>query len=962
MADITNIEYSEEPATEENEEPQDPSFIDTVKAKWTTSTTNELIKGVSIGRFDDWFGTSKDEDLDVEKELNRLNITDENEKKLFSDVRTQEEFDNALNYMEEIKRSNEIINNAGAFKSVAASLVAGAVDPINVAMTVAAFYTGGGALAWGGRLARSATLGASMGAVDTAVEGEVLHGEVQADNVLKNAAVGAMFAPIAEIGFHYAGKAIKPVAEKLKDGLIEMMTPAIQWSQDKFKDGLQKLSFQIKNPTPILQTMNSEDAIVREFGASVFESPLNKDLSSSVAIETELKLFNSYDIGIAKEAYLKNRKNFIKANIGTKEEFNYMVGASLAKGEKSGDLFVDKAVDALMKPADKVTNKAVKVGLIEKQNGISTSKNRLVLNDEISKLSFEEISSLTAEDLSKYNVTTETARLHVRRNFNDKIKTDKILQKKAYELIKKSILLNNHSEKPLTANEIDAMAYKAVSRIAGLSPTPSGREQVTAVQSLINSRNIAINDAVLYNEGILEFNADNYLTSLNSVYTEALFDELAQTKFKSNNFKDFLNNLKKNKEIEHGEKIALGQDVIKTAEINDYNYKLVGDIYDLFTGNYTGTGAFKNNAILKKIVGCRTVCAMGSLGNIFLTSITDIAKPLLMFDFSRVMKAYAPFKSELKQLSKETLLHFAGLADRMRSQGGTGYITKIGAKEHEWTYWINKASGQNWLETEIDGAVLQMQYSDIIKASLQIERATGVAHILKQAGITKEYAQHIAKAFKQYGKTFGGEMYVDPVHIGNSDCVRRLQGSLRAFADDILYKASYGNSPRAMQSDLGQILFMFKKYAYQLYTHLYSPLMAGRISKSRALEALVGSVALSVLSRTVKNTLNGKDTDFSSKDFWKDVFEYSDFNMHVTDGFIQAVNAFSPKRFGSTVSSMSPFTSFIDRAVRNVNGILAGRPNYKATSQMIPGLNLWFLRPITSQLPNGKRNNRRKRI
>jgi len=948
------------------------SLSDAVKAKWTTSTTKELMQGFSIGRFDVF--TEKEEDLDVNQELDDLQITDPEERKLFSDVKTREELDNALAYRQELINARETLQNTGAVKSAIATVIAGVADPINATITAAAFFTAGGSIAVGavGALARSAFAGSLLGAIDSTVEQRVLEGNVKANEVVKNAVAGAIVAPIAEAGMNAVSKAVKPQMLKgfnaLKKAFAENLTPALETpTVQEFKLKLERLAFQIKSPSPILQTINSKDPLVQKFGTLVFESPLNKDLTNDVAIETELKLFSSYDTGIAKEKFLENAQNFIKDG-QTLEDFNVKVAKALVSGEKTDNSYVNNAVDALMRP----TKKVQKADVRRRMREADIKANRFVLNDKLQQFTADELENMSMINLEENGISRNTAHNYAKRFYNEELKTNKDLQKKALDLIQKEVALNNNaglrnainegvSFPKLTKEEMQDVSYTILANISGTSPQVSGRTPVSAIQSFIRSREVAISDTILYEQGIIKFDVDKYLQSLNKLYAESLFDQMAKKHFEAPSFEDFFNSLKKQKQQDLGAVIKQDLNLLKEAEEADYNYKLIGDIYDIFTGNYSGLGAFKNNSIIKKIANQKTVIAMGSLGNVFLAAITDLAKPLVRFEFGRLLKAYSPFKSDLRKESKETLLKFVGLSARMRSQGGSGYITTIGEWGHDYTYYINKVSGMSLLETSVDGAVLQMQYSDLIKACISENKTPQMLSDLARFGINEDYAKIIAKAFKDRGHTYGSELYVDPVHIKNKDCVRRLQGSLRALADDITYKQSVGNTPRFMQSEIGSILFMFKKYGYQLYTHLYAPLMNGRISKIKATEALVASVSLAVLEIAAKNALNNKDTDFTSADFWKEVFDYSDFNTHVTDTLITAINTGFGSHFQG-LSGMSPFTSYLDRTIRNIQSILKGRPDWKGIANSVPWVNLWYLRPLTSRLNDGKSKLRRKRI
>ena len=337
--------------------------------------------------------------------------------------------------------------------------------------------------------------------------------------------------------------------------------------------------------------------------------------------------------------------------------------------------------------------------------------------------------------------------------------------------------------------------------------------------------------------------------------------------------------------------------------------------------------------------------------------IPDMASIALRTGASRLVKRFVFPQATLKKADKETLKSFLNFLDasirrnRFHDMGYTPENTSAIAKFSEKiASFETKYTGVDRLNRILKETAAEEIYSQLIENCVNLKSDL---KYLNKMGITEEYRNIIAETYNKYGNKYKNIFYVDPNYFENEELSLQIKASVTSLVNQTILSPGVGDIPRFLRSQLGSFTYMFLSYGYLVMNNVMRPLLRGDISSSKFAQALTLGLTLSYVRKYISDAVDGKDTDPSSIEFWKEVWGYSMGGNCVTDAIFTAERLWNSQ---SPASSASPTLAWFNNLIGSIKDLTQGRFTRRVRNT-IPGLNMWWLRPATNQLTD----NRRKR-
>lgn len=218
-----------------------------------------------------------DPNFDLKKSLDAAKIAEE-DRKFFSAVTNQKQFDNALEYLQQDKIDEQILSDTSLSRKMIYGLVTGVADPIN-------WIPIGRALKFGTPLVKLGIEGAIIGGLNATERGYV-NNDMDAWNIsLEAASVG-----LANVMLVGAGRGVVNVFkssefQSIKKGIKEAVTPDVsRWFEmengelkevsvgkyGKYKQKAKRWVWEAFNNSPTSQMYNSGDPLLKELAPLIF--------------------------------------------------------------------------------------------------------------------------------------------------------------------------------------------------------------------------------------------------------------------------------------------------------------------------------------------------------------------------------------------------------------------------------------------------------------------------------------------------------------------------------------------------------------------------------------------------------------------------------------------------------------------------------------------------------------------
>ena len=898
-----------------------------------------------------------DPDFDLNSALDEQAIPQE-DRKYFEHVRNPLQFDTAVEYYRQDKYDEEVLNNTSLARRMALELVAAPLDPLTWAS---------------GGIAKGIKFG-SMG-VKSAIAGAVYSGSSYSMRSATRNAFDAEELAIETAGGAIAGsflhglgvKVISPLWKTTKEAVKDAIMPNIdRWflmengvlreaATGRFGSTVQKVKravWAMVNPTPELQMYNSGDKLLKDLAPLLFGNRIS-NLSGEgkvvgITATEKLNLYLGDQLKLAEE--INTIRNQFVAEGGSIEAFDREVASIITTQDVLPETLAGQAAKKIID----FDNKYISLDSIQSE--------RYVITKELANMPREDFVKLVKEDAIPK--TKDTALRYIKRQYENENIAKNI--DTVRELLNREVILNK-PELVDSPKKVESIVNEIIAGITGHKPSASDVnpfETETFKAKLGKERQVAISDEVMLEMGMLKYDSVvNHFNSLRQLVVEQALDEAAQKV----GHKDWqsLKNVYEHKqarsntgalftEAARAEKTIEQIDMVTAAteEAYSYNLKLLQDVEQLFKGTFGKTGALKNHACLNMVSGMRDLTFAAMSGQLFLSMIPDIAVVSLRKGLGHTFKRFTFPKEQLEKVDKETLRRFLDFIDRSVQNNrwlDLGYVpdemhTGWGKKLATFQ---SKYGGVDWMTGVLKSTVAEDIYSDIIDACVKNNNA----EFLNKMGITNQWRKVIADLFYKYGDMTKNLKYFDPNYITDEGLSRQLRASIETLTNQLVMTPDVGNVPRLLRTELGSFLYMFASYPYMLYNNVYRPLMRGDIAGNRFAQVLMASLALSTARKYIADYTNNKESNPQTAEFWEDVVNYSMLSNHIVDGIFSAKKTLSGSR--SVVENLSPTLAFVSNLVRLGKNVTsrAGRERAKKNIRNImPGANLWWVRPITNPL------------
>lgn len=1027
MADWTldDLDNEEEIQTSSySPEPEEPSFTATVGAAFRQDNSiYNIYKAAVTGGFRRGAETVRPgmaatlslmrEKFDADEAMDAYGIEGE-DREAFAHVNTQREFDNALEFHNQKKEDEKILQDSGFMGRLAASLVAGAADPIN-------YIPVARALKFGTPLTRVAIEGATIGGLSytarAAANNDFEAGELVLDSVAGGITAG-IFSKIATSlspVFKDTKEAIKNASRRGIERWFEMDENGLtEVSRGPFAETRQKakrIVWSMFTNSPMFQMEQSGNPELKDLAPKLFRNRimnLKGDELLTLSVEEKLNLHIAEELKLSE--YVNTLKDkFIKKG-GAEEEFFRSVGLEIVNSPvKEGQIVFANITDSA-----EVHNAAEKIINFE-QKIIQNAKKYKALPEDFGTdgvmvdryVVDENIANAPVFALKEMKKTNKVAEGHIIRKYDK----EQIIEKrdKVKELLNKDIILNNGQTIQKEADSQEEIKKTIKRTFATLSGYDIDIDNVSwsdihARDTATIQREIAIADNVLLKEGLLDYNPIlNHVagyrktlvrTELNRIAMEkgyANWDAYKEEMF-INKARETLGNIGINADLWTDTK-NIQQKLVANRDAMQYNLNLLDDAESLLMGDYQGRAKINkilsNNEVLKKLASLKGVQYVTMLGQMAWSCLSDASQLILRKNFGRGLKRlFQDFSKGVFNASDELVAmgldkaHFSKSAQQIRKfklntkediEQAFGFLDYAAINNRfsdldtthspEWVDRLARFAGDktglNLIVSSLKKSAAEGEYSVLIQECLKGAEAD--RKYLNRMGISEEFQKIIADTWQLRGTKNNGVYYVDTDLIPNEELRNQLLASIQSIADQTIVTPGLGDVPRFIRSPAGSLFFMFKSYPFLIYNNFFRPMFRGYIEKSTFASVVAASLSLSTARLFVINAVNGKESDPESADFWKEVVDYSNLTNYFVDTIMTYDKVFNRKYNNDVVSQLSPPIANFNRLISAFANLKNGGNSYRTLRNLTPGLNFWWARPLTNPLlPEVKRRKKHR--
>lgn len=975
------------------------SISDIIKAQIRqTNSVYQATKAARLGRL----GRNKpDPNFNLNSALDSMDIPDE-DKAFFADVASDEQFQIALQYYHDDRADKEILSNVGIAKNLALSVVSGLADPIN-------WIPVSRAIKFGSTAVKAAIEGAVVGAsgylIKSKADNNFSASDMAADAVASGLTVGVFAGTLNGIK-----KGSSKVINSVKQALKEANLNTERWFQmsnsglyevsvgrfGAFKQKAKRVIWQLLENSPAWQMQKSGNSLLEDLSWRLFRnrvSNLKKDKGIiPISAEERLNLYLQEEM-VLSEKINNFRTEFINSG-GSVSDFNMQVGLTIVKSpindkgiitinSPSSNSLVHNAAHEIIKFQHNVLKKAKENGVLLEDFGIGAIEtDRFVVNEQFA-----------FNNVLPQKPTKTTALGHISRKYNADaiIENPEILS----ELLRKEKLLNKDIRPgdPLPENTTE------FSSVTGnkIDTSHAIWNDVTSKGSVTKERKVAVEDAVLLKTGILDYDpVTNHISQFRAIVAQSELNRVA----KDVGFMSW-DDLKNREFIEKSEQIMSrlirkGTDE-QTLKANkdalQYNFNLINNVELAFKGQLANTGLLANNQVLKLIDNSKSLQFAMMAGQMALSCIPDAAQLVLRHNFGRGMKRlFSDIQKGVFNTANEIIsigldkIHLNTSAEKLREfkfkyskdqvDEAFGFLDACVMRNRfsdlasisspsnnhnvseKVSRFVSKWSGMDLIVQSLKKSAAEGEYSCLIKECLKGAEAD--RNYLNLMGISEKYQKNIADVFNSMGNKENDIYYIDP-HVFSRDLREQLQASMQSIADQTISTAGLGDVPIFLRTSAGSLFFMFKSYPFIIYNNFFRPMLQNDISKSAFAATVAASLSLSAARSLIKNIVNDRETDPTSMNFWKEVFEYSSIDNYIVEHSLLLYDrTFNRKYNEDIVSSVSVPIAMLNRLSNTIAGLINGKPNLRTIRNMVPGLNFWWARPATNPLFESYTKQKRK--
>ena len=267
----------------------------------------------------------------------------------------------------------------------------------------------------------------------------------------------------------------------------------------------------------------------------------------------------------------------------------------------------------------------------------------------------------------------------------------------------------------------------------------------------------------------------------------------------------------------------------------------------------------------------RVANAMAMLGGVTISSLADVARPLMMQGLKPYMKGIAAMGTNWKQfnLSRNEMKRWgvgteAALGDARLAQMAD--VNSLDAGPRKWMDRFGKATGISYWNSGWKQFTGVIASDAIIGAALSKSVPGSMVTRMARAGINADGLKAIRKQFDKHGTTDQG-LRLANTHLWDDDIAREvLESAIRSEVNMTIVTPGIGDAPLFMSTEVGKIVSQFKSFLMSATNRM---LINGLQRRDVAvLQGTIAAVSMGALVGGIKAELRGEDTSDWTVDDW----------------------------------------------------------------------------------------------
>ncbi|OVZ82185.1 hypothetical protein [Yersinia kristensenii] len=889
----------------------------------------------------------------------------------FSDSRSPQQTAFIKQGIDNENQDKKVLSESG-LTGVFASIAAGVIDPV----TIASLFIPG---AQGGIVSRIAS-NAAIAAGGTAISELALSQQQDTRTISESMAhTAAGFVLGGMIGG--ASKFLSPesrisaqseIANSLREingsGSVGAMNVPITTLAQETMQG-PKVVNKVMNMTPLGRTMDSPSVTVRRTVQQLAENNLTtaknlEGIATPAAAETRVRIWarsEAATVVTANEGFAKFRA---QGSAGSKLDFSEEVGRAMRRSDASQNPVVQETAKALRPILDDIRNEMQSLGLLAddiKLNGAQSYFPRMYRQGEI----------LAKRDEFR-NILT-----------NWWYRGGKIPQE-----------------------ELDIAADEVINKITGaLRPQDFTHAFSVKLPGSTKSRTLSVPDELL--EPFLESDVRYVLqrhirdAAPNIELTRNFGDSSMERVLKDirDEYNDLIRSLPEKFEKEHTAKLAelkkkmskedyenLVRDKLATMDekmvdklnkeqgrlqkLMSRDEKDIMAMRDRLLGTY-GAPADPSNTFIRAGNVLRNVNYLTKLGGMTVSAVPDMARAVMVNGFRKTFSAYGKWlsrspawKAGREDMQKMGTALDIVLSDRSRALAD---LTDGFAQRSAIESGIDHATGKFGNLTLMNQwNAFHKSLNGINTADIILSASKSDARLAK-LGIDENMLSRVQQQFSKHGKT------IDGLRIGNSSAwddpaVRStFESAVVKDVNNTIVTPGIGDTPLWSSSQTGKLVFQFKSFIFGSYNR--STVGGIQAGEAQFYYGLGLQLMLGAMTYAIKNTLAGRDVDYAPEKLTLEGIDRSgvlgplmEFNNTLekvsagTLGLGPLLGTGTQSRYASrgVIGSIAgPTFGTLDNLRAISTGVLGGdfdKEAIRATRQLIPGQNLFWIAPILNKV------------
>lgn len=325
----------------------------------------------------------------------------------------------------------------------------------------------------------------------------------------------------------------------------------------------------------------------------------------------------------------------------------------------------------------------------------------------------------------------------------------------------------------------------------------------------------------------------------------------------------------------------------KAKKLNDERDRVKKDLEamrDMLYGTY-GQPADPTSFIMRSSKAIRNLQFLSKLGGMAVSSIPDLARPIMVHGLAKNAKAFASLvkspklaKMAMGEARKNAAIFEIIQSTRANAIADIGDMYKQGSKFEKSLEGMSNTFGAVSLMSPWNQ--LLKQWSGFVSSDSMMRSivdwsngsiSNGDMRKLAQLGIGKNDAELIAEQIKKHSDT--GDLWLPNADAWDKPARDIFRSALTKDVDSTIITPGVGDKPLWMSTPTGKMIGQFKSFVFASHGRM---LVAGLQQRDAAFyNGLMVSVALGAMTYSVKELSRGKEPDTSPQKMLGEAVNYS---------------------------------------------------------------------------------------